>query len=65
MVNLEIEGPGSHWMVETCGSLCSDMGKVMYVNQLVVRDVASRRWLVAGLAIWRPDFDPRALWWRK
>ena len=52
-------------MLETCGSLCCDVGKVRYDNQLVVRDVASLRWLVACLALWRPGFDPRALWWRK
>lgn len=62
MGNLEIEGPGSHWLMETCGSLCSDMGKVRYGNQLVVRDVASRRLLVAGLAMWRPGFDSKALY---
>ena len=58
MGNLEIGGPGSHWFVGTCRSLCSDVCKVRYGNQLVLRDVASRGWLVAGLALWRPGFDP-------
>jgi hypothetical protein len=62
MGNLEKGGPESHWFVETCMSSCSDMCKVRYDNHLVLRDMASRVWLVAGLALWRPGFDPRFLW---
>jgi hypothetical protein len=61
MGNLEIGGPGSHCVVETCKFLCSDTRKVRYGNQFVPRDMASREWLSAGLALWRPGFDPRFL----